>query len=198
MPTRRAGLSRSVFELSMFDCKPLSPPHNGVSGESCYPQPHGYHVPEGNQPQAGKDLAIAQYFGTYGHGQGQAQKEAQSQKPQTQWAESASDQVQERPAQPVSEDQARVAPGTGVAHRPVPAQLVIEEALPCVGGDAGFDHFGAQRHRVPGLENALPELVVDGQMVHQRGQAADVFESFAAHGQGGPQPVTQAALDPAG
>ena len=64
--------------------------------------------------------------------------------------------------------------------------------------DAGFDHFGAQGHRVPGLENAFAQFVIIGQVVDQDTQAADALQGFAADTESGPKAVTQAALDPAG
>src|ERR1700721_2795721 len=72
---------------------------------------------------------------------------------------------------------------------------MIEELAPGIRGDGCLDNFCADLDAIAGLRNARAQLVVVGQVINDRQQAADFFECLTSYCEGRAEPVMQPAFD---
>ena len=123
-------------QFSILQHEALAAPHDCVRGKARHPQSHRDYVAQRQQPKIRQHFVIAQHCGAHGHGLRQPQKKAQTKQPEAQRADPACQHIQQRPAEPVREDQACVARRPRAADRSQPTQLVIEESAPGIRGHA--------------------------------------------------------------
>src|ERR1700679_2526453 len=130
-----------------------------------------------------------------GHGEGQAKEEAEGEEPETERTEAAGEHVEQGPGEAVGENEAGITAGSGVVDGAGPAELMIEEAAPAIGGDGGLYDFSAECDAVACLRNAGAEFVVVGEVVDEGQEAADFVEGFAADRERGSEAVVQVPLN---
>src|SRR6516164_6383452 len=184
-----------MVQLAFADLEALTAPDDGVSGKASDPKAGRNHIADREQPEIRKNLVIAKHPGANCHGKREPQKEAESEKPQAERAEATCDDVQQRQGEAVRKEEARVPAGPRVAHRAQPAQLMIAESAPAIGGNAGLDHLRAEHNAIAGFVDALAEFVIVGKMIDENFKAADLLEGFAAYGERGAEAIAQAAFD---
>jgi len=136
------------LESSALEKEALTAPDDGVPGKARYPDSHGDKVAQGQEPQIGQNLAVAEHLGADGHRQCQAQTEAHPEEPKAQGTKTAGQHVEQGQSESVSKEETGVSPGACIADGARPAQLVIEEAAPGVSWNGGLDHLRRERDAV--------------------------------------------------
>src|ERR1035441_8177057 len=93
------------------------------------------------------------------------------------------------------EDEPGIAPGTGVAYGSCPAELMIDKPLPAVGRNRRLDYFRRELHTVTSSRHPRAQLVIVGQIIQQRRQAANVLQRRATHRQRRAKAVSEPAFN---